>query len=349
MLVVMKTDASERDVEQVCEAVRETGLTPHPIAGHSRTVIAITGNLSPVAPSHVSLLPGVDEVVRVTKPYKLTGREARPDGTIVDVEGVRFGDDEVVVIAGPCSVESYEQLSEAARAAKALGVNMLRGGAYKPRTSPYSFQGLGTEGLRILRQVRKETGLPIVSEAMDTECFPLVEEVVDVIQIGARNMQNFSLLKRAGRCGKPVLLKRGLAATLHEFLLAAEYILSEGNGNVVLCERGVRSFSDFTRFTLDISIVPELKQRTHLPVVVDPSHAVGRSELVIPLARAAVAAGADGIMVEVHPDPPRALSDGRQALTPAMLEELIEDIRVIAPAARRMRKGTKGRGDEGTK
>ncbi len=335
MLVVMKTDASDRDVERVCEMVREKGLTPHPIVGRLRTVVAVTGNLGPVAPNQFSLMPGVAEVVRVTRPYKLAGRETKAEDTIVEVGGVRFGEEEVIVIAGPCSVESYEQMIETARAAKNLGADVLRGGAYKPRTSPYSFQGLGVEGLRILREVREETNLPIVSEAVDTECFSLVEDVADIVQIGTRNMQNFSLLRRAGRSNRPILLKRGFAATVNEFLLAAEYILSEGNPNVILCERGVRSFSDFTRFTLDISIVPELKHRTHLPVLVDPSHAVGRCELVAPLARAAVAAGADGIMVEVHPDPPRALSDGRQALTPAMLEELMEDIRIIAPAVRR--------------
>jgi 3-deoxy-7-phosphoheptulonate synthase len=337
----MKTDASDRDVERVCEIVREKGLTPHPIAGQLRTVVAVTGNLGPVAPNQLSLMPGVAEVVRVTRPYKLAGRETKAEDTIVLVSGVRFGEEDVVVIAGPCSVESYEQMIETARAAKNLGANVLRGGAYKPRTSPYSFQGLGIEGLRILREVREETNLPVVSEAVDTECFSLVEDVADIVQIGARNMQNFSLLRRAGRSNRPILLKRGFAATVNEFLLAAEYILSEGNPNVILCERGVRSFSDFTRFTLDISIVPELKHRTHLPVLVDPSHAAGRCELVAALARAAVAAGADGVMVEIHPDPPRALSDGRQALTPAMLEELIEDIRIIAPAARRNANATR--------
>jgi len=341
MLIVMRKNATDEEIQQVCDVVRGAGLTPHPIPGQARTAIAITGNTGPVSPDRFCGLPGVVEVINVTKPFRLTSREAKTDDTIVDVAGVRIGDDEVVVIAGPCAVETAEQMIEAARVAKACGADMLRGGAYKARTSPYSFQGLGPQGLRILQEAREETGLPVVSEAVDVEGFDLVEEAVDMVQIGARNMQNFSLLKRAGKSTKPILLKRALAATLGELLLAAEYIMAEGNRHVVLCERGVRSFSDFTRFTLDLSIVPEIHRVSHLPVIVDPSHAVGRRELVLPMALAAVAAGADGILVEVHPDPSQALSDGPQAIVPDMLQELMEQIRLIAPVARRTDKAVR--------
>ena len=275
------------------------------------------------------------ELIEVTQPYKLTSREMRPQDTIVDVGGVKVGGDELVVIAGPCSVESHEQTLSTARAVRAGGAAMLRGGAFKPRTSPYSFQGLGAEGLAILADARSETGLPVVSEVVDTESFDQVEAAVDMIQIGSRNMQNYSLLRRAGRSKKPVLLKRWMSGTLKEFLLAAEYIMSEGNRNVMLCERGIRAFSDYSRFTLDVSIVPELKQLTHLPVLVDPSHAAGRRELVIPLARAGIAAGADGIIVEVHPEPADALSDGPQALRFDMFEQLMRELRLLAPAVGR--------------
>jgi 3-deoxy-7-phosphoheptulonate synthase len=330
----MNKNASLSDIDRVCETVRALGLVPHPIPGQLRMAIGITGNREPVDPSRIAALPGVAELIPVTKPYKLTGREMKPEDTVVRVGEVRVGDRNLVVIAGPCSVESPEQTLATARRVRLGGACMLRGGAYKPRTSPYSFQGLGEEGLRILAAAREETGLPIVSEAIDTESFDLVEQVVDVIQIGSRNMQNYSLLRRAGRSPKPVLLKRWMSGTLKEFLMAAEYIMSEGNHNVILCERGIRAFSDYSRFTLDISIVPELKRITHLPVIVDPSHAAGRRELVIPLARSAVAAGADGVIVEVHPEPERALSDGPQALTPDMFEQMMQELRLIAPAVR---------------
>ena len=335
MLVVMAKEAGQRDVETVCAVIREMGLQPHPIAGKGRTAIGITGNVGPVNPSVLSVLPGVAEVIRVTKPFKLTNREMKPDDSLITVAGVTIGGPELVVIAGPCSVESQPQMADASARLKAAGAHLLRGGAYKPRTSPYSFQGLGPEGLRILDQVRAATGMGVVSEAMATEELPLVEQHVDMIQIGARNMQNYSLLKKAGQCRKPVLLKRGMSATLEEFLLAAEYIMSEGNRDVILCERGIRTFADHARFTLDLSIVPELKRLTHLPVIVDPSHAAGRRDMVIPLARAAVAAGADGIMVEVHSDPARSLSDGAQALTVEMFHELMNDLRGIAPVVKR--------------
>ena len=335
MLIIMNPDATQTEVARVCEAVRKQGLTPHPIPGDLRLAIGITGNTGPVDPQPLAALPGVIELIPVTSPYKLTSREMKPEDTIVRVNGVGIGGKELVVIAGPCSVESSDQTVGTARNVARMGAAMLRGGAFKPRTSPYAFQGLGEEGLRILDQARRESGLPVVSEVVDTESFNLVEEVVDVIQIGSRNMQNYSLLKRAGKSNKPVLLKRWMSGTLKEFLLAAEYIMSEGNHNVILCERGIRAFSDYSRFTLDISIVPELKQLTHLPVIVDPSHAAGRRELVIPLARAAVAAGADGIIVEVHPEPERALSDGPQALTLPMFESLMTELGMLAPAVRR--------------
>ncbi len=335
MLIVMKTDASEEEISRVCGAVSEVGLTPHPIPGKMRVAIGITGNTGPVDPGIFVGLPGVIEVIRVTKPYKLTSREMKPEDTVIRVGTAEIGGPDIAVIAGPCSVESLEQTVRVARHVQERGAHLLRGGAFKPRTSPYAFQGLGLEGLKILDQARRISGLPVVSEAMSTDDLPLVEQHVDVLQIGARNMQNYPLLRRVGACHKPVLLKRGMAATLEEFLLAAEYIISQGNRQVILCERGIRTFSDFSRFTLDISIVPELKRITHLPVIVDPSHAAGHRQLVIPLARAAIAAGADGIMVEVHDDPRRALSDSAQALTLEMFEELMEELRIIVPAVRR--------------
>jgi 3-deoxy-7-phosphoheptulonate synthase len=332
MLIVMRSEATEREIGGVCTAVHEMGLTPHPIPGSERVAIGITGNQGPVDSERIAMMPGVVDVIPVTKPYKLTGREMKPDDTVVRVGDVEIGGGTPVVIAGPCSVETPEQTFATARAVHAAGAVLLRGGAFKPRTSPYSFQGLGGEGPRILAEARDRTGLPIVSEAVDTESFHQVEETVDMIQIGSRNMQNYSLLKRAGRSRKPVLLKRWMSGTLKEFLLAAEYIMSEGNHDVILCERGIRAFSDYSRFTLDITIVPELKQLTHLPVLVDPSHAAGRRELVTPLARAALAAGADGVLVEVHPEPSQALSDGPQALTFDMFDAMMDDLRRLAPA-----------------
>ena len=335
MLVLMKVDATESEIDRICKAVRDLGLTPHPMPGRTRLAIGITGNRGPIEEERIAALPGVVELIHVTKPYKLTGREMKPDDTVVSVGRTEIGGKQLVVIAGPCSVESSKQTLDTARFVREKGASLLRGGAFKPRTSPYSFQGLGGEGLAILDTAREQAGLGIVSEAVDTESFDLVEEHVDVIQIGSRNMQNYSLLKRAGRSKKPVLLKRWMSGTLKEFLLAAEYIMSEGNHNVILCERGIRAFSDYTRFTLDISIIPELKQLTHLPVIVDPSHAAGRRELVIPLALAGIAAGADGVIVEVHPEPQAALSDGPQALTFEMFSELMDRMRAIGTAVQR--------------
>ncbi len=335
MLIVMKTDADQAMIDHVCSAIEEVGLTPHPIPGKTRCAIGITGNTGPVDPGVFAGLPGVVEVIRVTRPYKLTSREMKPDDTVIRVGQAEIGGADIVVMAGPCSVESPEQTLRVAEHVRELGANVLRGGAFKPRTSPYAFQGLGAEGLRILAQAREATGLPVISEVLSTDDVPLVEQHVDILQIGARNMQNYALLRRVGQCRKPVLLKRGIAATLEEFLLAAEYIISNGNRSVMLCERGIRTFSDYSRFTLDISIVPELKRITHLPVIVDPSHAAGKRELIIPLARAAIAAGADGVLVEVHDDPKKALSDSAQALTPEMFGEMMEELRIIKPAVRR--------------
>ncbi len=308
------------------------GYKPHPIPGSTRTAIGITGNREPVEPVALESLPGVGECVPVSKPYKLVGRELKEDTTVIDLgDGVTIGGRQLAVIAGPCAVESREQARETAARVAAAGARLFRGGAFKPRTSPYSFQGLALEGLEILAEVREEFGLKIVTEAIDVESVEVVERYADVIQIGARNMQNFSLLKRAGRARRPVLLKRGNAATLDELLMAAEYILSEGNYRVILCERGIRTFADHTRNTLDLSVVPAVQRLSHLPIIVDPSHGTGRREKVIAMSRAAVAAGADGLIVEVHHHPEQALSDGNQSLNPAEFEQLLREIGQIAP------------------
>jgi 3-deoxy-7-phosphoheptulonate synthase len=335
MLVVMKKGASDREIEQVVEAIRRLGLTPHPIPGEQRTAIGITGNKGSLDPNQLETLPGVLEAIPVSKPFKQVSREWREENTVVDVGGVKFGGKALAVIAGPCSVESYEQTLTVARAVKEAGAHVLRGGAFKPRTSPYSFQGLGEEGLRILDRVRREVGIPVVTEALDTEGVALVERYADMIQIGARSMQNFSLLKRAGRSRLPVLLKRGMSATVDELLLAAEYVVSEGNPNVVLCERGVRTFADHTRNTLDLSAIPAVQRLSHLPIIADPSHGTGKREKVVPMARAAVAAGADGLIIEVHHRPETALSDGYQALVPDMFAELMGQLARLAPVVGR--------------
>ena len=331
MLILMKSATTPEAVARVCQAVQELGLVAHPIPGATRVAIGVTGNTGPVDETPIRGLPGVVDVIRVTKPYKLTSREMKPDDTVVEVCGIRIGEQRPVVIAGPCSVETREQTIETARGVKAAGAHLLRGGAFKPRTSPYAFQGLGEKGLEILAEAREITGLPLVTEVIGVEVFEAVEAVTDILQIGARNMQNYPLLRRAGKSRKPVLLKRGQSATLEEFLLAAEYLLAEGNRNVILCERGIRTFSDHSRYTLDINIVPELKSLTHLPVLVDPSHASGKREMVVPLARAAFAAGADGVIVEVHPYPDRALSDGRQSLNLALFADLMRGLDRYVP------------------
>ena len=335
MLVVMRQNASQNDIAAVGGAIAARGLKAHPIPGAQRTAIGITGNKGAVEAAAFESLPGVLEVIPVSHAYKLVSREVKSESSVVKIGPVEVGGPRFVVVAGPCAVESLEQTLTIARAVKAAGAHLLRGGAFKPRTSPYSFQGLGEEGLKILAQAREASGLPVVTEAVDLESLELVEQYADAIQIGARNMQNFTLLRRAGRSHKPVLLKRGMSATLEEFLMAAEYILSEGNYNVVLCERGVRTFSDFSRNTLDLAVVPAVKRVSHLPILVDPSHGTGRREKVAPLSRAAAAVGADGLMVEVHHDPDRALSDGPQSITPSMFEALIRDLELIAPVVGR--------------
>jgi 3-deoxy-7-phosphoheptulonate synthase len=329
MLIVMKPEATEAQVESVLEVIRELGFKPHPMPGATRTAIGITGNQGAIDPAHFENLPGVADAIRVSKPYKLVGRDLKHDDTIVRVGEVDIGGAQPAIIAGPCAVESLQQTLEIAEIVASTGVKLFRGGAFKPRTSPYAFQGLGEDGLKILAEARDRFGLSIVTEVLDTDTADLVEEYADVLQIGARNMQNFSLLRRVGQARKPVMLKRGMSATLDELLLAAEYIMAEGNYNVILCERGVRTFADHTRNTLDLSIVPAVQNRSHLPIIVDPSHGTGKRHKVIPLARASIAAGADGIMVEVHNHPEKALSDGPQALLPDMFKQLVEEVHAI--------------------
>jgi 3-deoxy-7-phosphoheptulonate synthase len=325
LLVVMTSQASPADIDRVCAKIEALGFKPHIIPGEQRTAIGITGNQGPIDPAEFEDLPSVAEAIRVSKPYKLVSRETKRENTVVKVNGVPIGGEQLVLCGGPCAVESREQILDSARAVKAGGGKLLRGGAYKPRTSPYSFQGLGERGLQFLAEARDSTGLGIVTEAVDLESFELVERYADCIQIGARNMQNFSLLRRAGKSRKPVLLKRGMSSTLEEFLMAAEYILSEGNYNVILCERGVRTFADHTRNNLDLSVVPSVQALSHLPIIVDPSHGTGKRDKVIPMALASVAAGASGLIVEVHPTPDRALSDGYQSLDPGQFSELAEE------------------------
>jgi 3-deoxy-7-phosphoheptulonate synthase len=332
MLVVMKQHATQDEVDGVVDKIRALGLTPHAIPGAQRVAIGITGNKGSLDPSLFEILPGVAEAIRVSQPFKLVSREVKEEDTVIDVGGVPLGGGKLAIMAGPCSVESKEQVLEAAHAVKAAGARFLRGGAFKPRTSPYEFQGLAEEGLRLLALAREETGLKIVTEVMDVETLPMVADYADVLQIGARNMQNFSLLKVLGDVKRPILLKRGPSATIREWLMAAEYVVSRGNYQVALCERGIRTFETMTRNTLDLNAVPVLKALTHLPVVVDPSHGIGLRAHVGAMARAAVAAGADGLIVEVHPRPEKALSDGAQSLTPAEFDELMRQVRVIAGA-----------------
>jgi len=329
----MDTHATEDLIERVCRTIVEIGYTPHPMSGPTRTAIGITGNHGPIEEAErLWQLPGVRDLIRVTAPYKLVSREFHETDTIVQIGAVVLGGPEVVIIAGPCAVENRPQVLEVAQAVKQAGATMLRGGAYKPRTSPYTFQGLGEAGLRLLAEARAATGLPVVTEVLDTETLPLVLEYADMLQIGARNMQNYPLLKAVGRTSRPVLLKRGFAATIKDLLLAAEYVLSEGNCNVVLCERGIRTFDDSARFTLDLGAVPLIKQLSHLPVIVDPSHASGRAAQILPLARASVAVGADGLIVEVHHNPAVAVCDGEQALVPDSFHAMIGEIQAIAAA-----------------
>jgi 3-deoxy-7-phosphoheptulonate synthase len=330
VLIVMSAQATPADIERVCKKIEALGFRPHTMPGAQKTAIGITGNPGPIDPAEFEDLPGVADAIRVSKPYKLVSREVKAENSIVRIKGVPVGGPELVFCGGPCSVESREQILESARAVKKAGAQLLRGGAYKPRTSPYAFQGLGEAGLKLLAEAREATGLGIVTEAIDVETFDLVEEYTDCVQIGARNMQNFSLLRRAGRSQRPVLLKRGMSSTLEEFLMAAEYILSEGNYQVILCERGVRTFSDHSRNTLDLSVVPAVQKLSHLPIIVDPSHGTGKRDRVHPMSLASVAAGAAGLIVEVHPSPDRALSDGAQSLYPEQFTEVVRECRAIA-------------------
>jgi 3-deoxy-7-phosphoheptulonate synthase len=335
MIVVMHTYASHAEIEHVVQKIHDMGYRPHISAGEETTIIGIIGHSSPEQLAPLEFLPGVDHMVPVTKPYKLGSRDFRPRDTVVQVGDAHFGANKVVVIAGPCSVENEDQLWETARAVKAAGAKVLRGGAFKPRTSPYSFQGLGKPALEMLDQVRRDLGLLVVTEVLSPNDVDLVAGYVDILQIGARNMQNFTLLQEAGRSGHPILLKRGMSATIEELLMSAEYVLANQNDRVILCERGIRTFESSTRFTLDISAIPVLKQVTHLPVIVDPSHAMGKWVFVPSAAKAAIAAGADGLIVEVHPRPHEALSDGAQSLRIDRFNTLMDELKPLAVAVGR--------------
>ncbi len=335
MIIVMKKGATARQIANVTARVERLGRHVHLSQGEERTIIGVVGDGRPLDRDQFERMDGVEKIVPILSPFKLASRDFRPQDTIVALNGIKVGGEKVVVMAGPCAVESREQLLETARAVKEAGAKVLRGGAFKPRTSPYSFQGLGLEGLKLLAEARRETGLLIVTEVMSPEAVPLVSTYADILQIGARNMQNYALLHAVGESQKPVLLKRGMMSTMEELLMSAEYILSHGNDRLILCERGIRTFERYTRNTLDINAVPMLKQLTHLPVFVDPSHGTGRWSLVGPVARAAIAAGADGLLIEVHPHPEEALSDGAQSLKPERFARLMEELRAVAQAVGR--------------
>ena len=337
MLVVMKPQAAPEEIQAVCEYIRQRGFRAHPLPGAQRTAIGITGNSGVIDQGTLEELSGVAEVIEVSKPYKLVSRDTKSEDSIIAFPGTdaTIGGRDLAIIAGPCSIESREQAFAIAKEVARAGAQFFRGGAYKPRTSPYAFQGMGEAALKIMAEIREAFGLRIVSEALDPESLELVERYADVIQIGARNMQNFSLLKRAGRTRKPVLLKRGMAATLEELLMAAEYVMSEGNYHVILCERGIRTFADHTRNTLDLSIVPAVHRLSHLPILVDPSHGTGKRNKVLPLARAAVAVGADGLAIEVHHQPDKALSDGAQSIYPEQFMQLMDEVSAIATVVHR--------------
>ncbi len=337
MLVVMKAQATSEEIQAVCDHIERMGFRAHPLPGAQRTAIGITGNPGEIDRGNFEDLSGVADVIRVSKPYKLASRDVKEEDTLIRFPGTDavIGGRNLAIVAGPCSIESREQAFAIAEQVAASGAQFFRGGAYKPRTSPYAFQGLGLDALKIMSEIREKFGMRIITEAIDNETLELVAEWADVIQIGARNMQNFSLLKHAGRLRKPVLLKRGMSATLDEFLMAAEYIMSEGNYQVILCERGVRTFADHTRNTLDLSIVPAVQRLSHLPILVDPSHGTGKRDKVLPMARAAVAVGADGVLVEVHHKPEIALSDGPQSIYPAQFATMMDEIEQIAPVVHR--------------
>ncbi|KPJ62922.1 MAG: 3-deoxy-7-phosphoheptulonate synthase [Planctomycetes bacterium DG_23] len=341
MIIVVKPEATEEEIERIIQRIKELGLEPDVSKGVKRTIIGVIGEEDIIRLQPIEVMAGVEKVMPILAPYKRASREFRLEDTIVKIDQVAVGSEEIAVAAGPCAVEGKDMLSATARLVKEAGAVLLRGGAFKPRTSPYSFQGLGEEGLKLLKQASEEFGLPVVTEAMDIRQVELVERYADVIQIGARNMQNFSLLTEVGKSEKPVVLKRGMASSIKELLMSAEYILNQGNGKVILCERGIRTFEDATRFTADISAIPVIKGLTHLPVIFDPSHAAGRWDLVSPLARAAVAAGADGLLIEVHPEPDKALSDGSQALLPNRFATLMQDLRAMAKVLGRRLAGQK--------
>ena len=332
MIVVMSANATERNLNNVVKKIEALGLETHISKGAERTIVGVIGDKKIIANLEMEMMAGVEKTVRVTEKYKLVSRDFHPANTVIDVDGVKIGSDEIVVMAGPCAVENLEQLRESAKAVKECGAKFLRGGAYKPRTSPYDFQGLGEEGLKLLRQTADEFGLKVVTEIVDGNDIDLIENYADILQVGARNMQNFQMLKALGKCKKPVMLKRGLAATISEWLNAAEYIVSGGNENVIFCERGIRTYETFTRNTLDLSAVAAIKELSHLPIIVDPSHGTGRRPMVSPMAKAAIAAGADGLIIEVHPHPEIALSDGNQSLTPQDFQNLMTELNSIASA-----------------
>jgi 3-deoxy-7-phosphoheptulonate synthase len=331
----MKVGSSDKEIDGVVKRIESAGLKTHVSQGVERTIIGVVGQIFPELQDMLEMLHGVDEVIRVSKPYKLSSREFHPLDTTVKVDGITIGGKEIVVMAGPCAVESEQQLFETANAVKAAGANILRGGAFKPSTSPYQFRGLGEPGLALLARVKKEVGLPVITEVMSTGDVELVAKCADILQIGARNMQNFNLLEEVGKTGKPVMLKRGLSATVQEWLLAAEYVLAQGNAQLILCERGIRTFETYTRNTMDISVIPIIEKVSHLPIIADPSHGTGKWYLVTPMALAAVAAGADGVMVEVHPHPDQALKDGAQSLTFANFQQLMSQIAYVAKAVGR--------------
>jgi len=335
MIIVMKSDASLKELSEIIKEVKKLGFEVHLSKGKERTIVGVIGNGRQVSPDYFEIFSGVERVVPILKPFKLASREFKPEKSIVRINGVSIGNEEVIIMAGPCAVESREQILETAHAVKEAGAKILRGGAFKPRTSPYSFQGLKEKGLELLLEAKEKTGLSIVSEVMAPEHVPLVGEVADILQIGTRNMQNYALLEAVGKYNKPVLFKRGMMATLEEFLMAAEYILSNGNSKVILCERGIRTFEKYTRNTLDLTTIPLLNQLSHLPVCIDPSHATGMRSLVIPVSKAAIAAGADALIVEVHPCPEKALSDGAQSLNLKEFSRMMEELKPVAEAVKR--------------
>lgn len=335
MIIVLKPKATKKDIKSVAEKIKKMGLKPHISTGVERTLIGAIGDESLLKEGQLKAMPVVEKVMPIMKPYKLVSREFKKENTLIKIGNVKIGANEIVVVAGPCAVENEKQIIETAKAIKKAGAKLLRGGAFKPRTSPYSFQGMGEAGLKLMAKARKITGLPIVTEVMAIADVPLVADYADVLQIGARNMQNFNLLRAVGKINKPVLLKRGPSSTLKEFLMAAEYIMSEGNHKVILCERGIRTFCAYTRNTLDLNIIPALKKETHLPVIADPSHGTGRYDLVSPMSKASVAAGADGLMIEVHPNPEEATSDGDQSLTPKSFSKLMKELKAVAKAVGR--------------